>query len=310
MDKQISNIVFTKNRPLQLEGYLESLYKNFKKELIQTYILYKPELFDNEYQQVFAKYSNCIVIKEADFFSDFLEIINAIDTKYILFGVDDVVYFDSVDFGIINETFNKFSDDIFGFSLRFSEQNVKKNDLISTTEIADQMIYSIDWRQGRTPTMRYPFELCATIYRTEWVKKILKSSRVNNSFCEKFFAPNSITVRVLSKIIRRHKILRRFGYFYNPNTLESWNCRWCQNHAEQLPQRLYFQKLCASAIQVNMVNTSARLEKAENSAEHTVEILAEKYREGYRLDIGAIANNRPIHTHCGKKYFKLTQTIS
>jgi hypothetical protein len=33
----ISNIVFTKNRPLQLGGYLESLYKHFfQRELFQT----------------------------------------------------------------------------------------------------------------------------------------------------------------------------------------------------------------------------------------------------------------------------------
>jgi len=32
--KTISNIVFTKNRPLQLDAYLESLYKFFSLELI------------------------------------------------------------------------------------------------------------------------------------------------------------------------------------------------------------------------------------------------------------------------------------
>ncbi len=119
------------------------------------------------------------------------------------------------------------------------------------------------------------------------------------------FAVNSKSVRILSKIIRKHKLLKKFGYFYNPNTLESWNCRWCQNHAEQLPLRIYFQKLCATAIQVNMVNTSARLEKAEDSSEHTVKTLAEKYRQNYRLDIDYVMRNKPVETHCGKDCFKL-----
>ena len=55
MDKQISNIIFIKNRPLQLEGYLANLYRHFPTELIQTYILYKPQLFDQQYQQLFAE---------------------------------------------------------------------------------------------------------------------------------------------------------------------------------------------------------------------------------------------------------------
>ena len=46
--KMINNIVFTKNRPLQLDAYLEGLHRHFPLELIQTYILYKVELFEEE----------------------------------------------------------------------------------------------------------------------------------------------------------------------------------------------------------------------------------------------------------------------
>jgi len=56
MQKMISNIVFTKNRPLQLEAYLESLYRYFPRELIQTYIIYKREIFEEEYQQLWEIY--------------------------------------------------------------------------------------------------------------------------------------------------------------------------------------------------------------------------------------------------------------
>jgi hypothetical protein len=77
--KMISNIVFTKNRPLQLDGYLESLYRHFPAELIQTYVLYKQELFAEQYQQLFSKYPDCLVVKENDFQSDLLKIINQVD---------------------------------------------------------------------------------------------------------------------------------------------------------------------------------------------------------------------------------------
>ncbi len=135
--KIISNIVFAKNRPLQLDGYLESLYRHFPAELIQTYVLYKQELFAEQYQQLFSKYPDFLVVKENDFQSDLLKIINQVDTKYILFGIDDVVYFDSVDLVVIDETFDKCSEYILGFSLRFSEEGIKKgNDPISETPIS------------------------------------------------------------------------------------------------------------------------------------------------------------------------------
>ena len=223
----------------------------------------------------------------------------------MLFGVDDVVYFDSVDFDLINKIFQQ-KDDIFGFSLRFGQNILSGPDEAGELKISGQSFYSLDWTQGQTPAARYPFELCATIYKTEMVKKILKNSRNNNSLCENLFAPDSITVRALSKIIRRHNILKKFGYFYNPNTLESWNCRWSQNHPEQLPRRIYFQKLCAAAIQVNMVNTSTNNE-CDNCPEYTVEILAEKYRQGCRLNIDSVVSDKPTHTHCGKEYFVLTK---
>ena len=246
MKKMITNIVFTKNRPLQLDAYLQSLYRYFPSELIRTYIVYKVELFDEAYQQLFRKYADCTVTKENDFHSDFLQILGQVSTKYIMFGVDDVVYFDSVDFEVIDATFDKFTDDIFGFSLRFNEENVKKSDPVSKTVIAGQTVYNLNWTQGQTSLTRYPFELCATIYPAVLVKRVIDSMMNGNPLIKKLFSPSSALAKFLAKVDSRHSILKSFGYFYNPNTLESWNCRWCQNHSDRLPGFLYFQKLCAA----------------------------------------------------------------
>jgi hypothetical protein len=304
MGKQISNIVFTKNRPLQLDGYLKSLYRNFKEELIQTYILYKQELFDKQYQQVFSEYPNCVVMEEKDFHSDFLRILDRLDTKYVLFGVDDVVFFDSVDFGTTDEIFES-SENIFGFSLRFSREFVEKGgDLINEHNIAGQIVYSIDWTKGQTPTTRYPFELCATIYRSDLVKNIINNVVSSSRMARRLLAPNTFAIWLLDKVGLARKVLKSFGFFYSPNTLESWNCRWCQNQSIELPSLLYFQKQCASAIQVNMVNTSTR-ELFEGSSGFTVESLNSKFFQGYRLDIDFVSREQPMETHCGKEYFRV-----
>lgn len=305
MRKLVSNIVFTKNRPLQLDAYLESLYRHFSSKIIQTYILYKVELFEEEYDKLFDKYAACQVIKESDFHSDFLKILNGIGTKYIMFGIDDVVFFSSVDFKVIDETFNMYSEGIFGFSLRFGIENMRYgDDPIGETVVAEQNVYSLNWTQGRTPATRYPFELCATIYPTALVKRVINSVMNHGPLTGKLFSPGSVLIRALGRIISTRSILKSFGFFFSPNTLESWNCRWCQNHSYQLPGLLYFQKLCASAIQVNLVSTSTN-NTFDGSAEYTVESLNDKYKQGYRFDIEALERNKPKETHCGKDYFYL-----
>jgi hypothetical protein len=130
----------------------------------------------------------------------------------------------------------------------------------------------------------------------------------SNPLAKRLFCPSSAFIRAMNKVVSVRSTLKRFGYFFSPNTLESWNCRWVQKHSEQLPNFLYFQKHCASAMQMNMVNTSTNNE-AIDSIEHTVEALNEKYKAGYRMDIDFIANNKPTATHCGVEFFKLTKNL-
>ena len=300
--------MFTKSRPLQLDAYLESLYRYFPSELIQTYIIYKVELFNEEYKKLFQKHSGSIVINESDFHSDFLGILNRVNTKYILFGIDDVVYFDSVDYEMIDRAFSEFADKIFGFSLRFGNDSLDiSSDPIEQRIVADQNVYSLNWTEGHTPKTRYPFELCATIYPATLVKMIINSMMSNSVLVKSLFSPGSFLIKILSKVLSSRSILKFFGYFFSPNTLESWSCRWCQNHSNKLPGFLFFQKQCASAIQVNMVNMSTLDDKFQEDDEYTVEVLANKYRQGYTFDFDYLTRNKPTGTHCGTEYFKLVQ---
>ena len=307
MQKLITNIVFTKNRPLQLDAYLESLYRYFPAERIQTHIIYKPELFSEEYESLFKKYPDCVITRENDFHMDCVKIINQADTKYILFGIDDVVFFDSVDLDLIDQTFDEHQKDILGFTLRFGSEFLKNsNDQINDFTVKNQQVYRLNWKNGQNPHARYPFELCCTIYPTEIVKRIISSVTNNNLVIKKIFSPDSPLIKVLKKTKFARKILKSFGYFFSPNTLESWPCRWCQNNSSQLPLFTYFQKLCATAIQVNMVNTSTK-NTFDGSDKHTVETLNDKYKQGYRFDISFITPNNPPPLSCGQQYFKLTK---
>ncbi len=305
MNELISNIVFTKNRPLQLDAYLESLYKYFPDELIKTYVLYKEELFSEEYNRLFQKYQECIVIRESDFHSDFMDLLNQINTKYILFGIDDVVFYNSVDIDLINRTFDEKGDNIYGFTLRFSPESLKDSgDLIEDISIAGEKVFRINWKEGKTAHTRYPFELCCTFYKTELVKRIIYGQMTLNPLVKKIFGTQSFLIKLLAKTKMRTKILKLCGFIYSPNKLESWPCRWSQNNKTNVPDYIYFQNLCASAIQVNVVNTST--ENAHSGTdEHAVEALNDKYKQGYRFDIDFVAQRRPLEVSSGKEYFRL-----
>ncbi len=303
----ISNIVFTKNRPLQLEAYLESLYRYFPSDLIHTYIIYKVELFSEEYELLFNRFPNCVVIKEKDFHSDFMQILAQVQTKYILFGIDDVVFFDTVNFEVIDRTFAEHSENIFGFTLRFSPESLQNNgDLITTCNFSGKTVYRLNWKNGQTNHTRYPFELCCTFYSTEIVKKIIYNSMNNSHYARSMFTPDSLFIRFFDKLGRKRSVLKRFGYFFNPNTLESWPCKWCQRNKVQLPQYTYFQKQCATAIQINMVNTSTN-NTHFGTEDHTVEALNKKYKNNYKFDIEFLTQNIPSEPGCGQRYFKLTK---
>lgn len=301
----ISNIVFTKNRPLQLEAYLESLYRYFPSDLIRTYIIYKVELFTEEYGQVFNRFPDCVVIRESDFHTDFMKILDQVQTKYILFGIDDVVFFDTVNFDVIDRTFSEQGENIFGFTLRFSPESLQDSgDHITECSVSGKTIYRVNWKEGQTKHTRYPFELCCTFYTTDTVKKIIANSMTNNPLAKSMFTPDSPLIKFLEKLGSKRGILKRCGYFFSPNTLESWPCRWCKRNKHQLPEYTYFQKQCASAIQVNMVNTTRKggYDAAET---YTVETLNEKYKNNYRFDIDSLVKNRPSEPGCDREYFRL-----
>jgi hypothetical protein len=271
------------------------------------YIIYKVERFDKEYESVFSHYPGIRVIRESDFHRNMLDVLDQIDTEYILFGIDDVVFFDGVHLGLVQRTFEKAGDDIFGFTMRFSPESVKQGgDQIYEVPIDNDKVYKLDWTSGQTKHTRYPFELCSTVYRTTLVRNIISGTMSTNSVVRRLFSPDSALIRVWSKVASPRSLLKKFGFFFSPNTLESWPCRWCRNHGNELPSFTYFQKVCATAIQVNMVNTSTRNDHL-GTAEHTVEALNQKYKQGYVLDIDFVGAGKTPAPGSGPEVFRLTR---
>ncbi|MGH2272633.1 hypothetical protein ACQ9LF_12615 [Anaerohalosphaeraceae bacterium U12dextr] len=305
--KRISNIVFTKNRPLQLHGYLESLQRFGSPQAIQTYIIYKPDLFDAEYELCFRSFPDCVVVREASFHLDFLRLIEQIQTEYILFGIDDFAYFDNIGFDFIDSAFAKIGQELFGFSLRLDSQQMPEDfaaGSVRPVEVQGQTLYALDWTKGQTPSTRYPFELCATVYRTQDLRRLFSRVVSHHWIANRYFRPGSKAARVYGYFFNLRNLYKRLGFFYNPNTLESWCCRYVQRHPDAFGHLLAYRSICGTAIQVNMVNTTT-VNEWDDSAKLTVEVLAEKYRQGWRLDLDSLAADKPGRTHSGPERFKL-----
>lgn len=301
----ITNIIFTKDRPLQLHAYLKSLFDHFPAAAMRLIIIYKENLFDDEYQQVFAEFPNCEVKRERDFFDDTWAAINEADTPYLMFGIDDVVFFDTVDLDRIYRCFESYPDEIFGFSLRLRSPSNAAGSPYQIHTVGGETLYSVDWTRGDTDAAKYPFELCATLYPTDLVRRLLFERTSSRGWARAWLHPSSRLIRAYSRIKSPRSLLKTLGFFYNPNTLESWNCRWCRNHPERFPNRLFFEKPCAAALQVNLVNTAT---PNEISSEQLFDVheLNRLFRDGYRLNIESVRNDPPTSTHGGRECFHLT----
>jgi len=160
------------------------------------------------------------------------------------------------------------------------------------------------WSQNRHA--KYPFELNSTVYKTSLVKKTISHVAKEQPLLKKLFSKNSLRVKLLKKVVSMKNFLLAISTFHDPNTLEGYCYKWCRGNKSKVPDNLYFQKLCASAIQVNIVNTSVD-NPIDGTNEHTVEVLNERYIQGYRFDIEAIEKNKPGALSLGQEYFSLVK---
>lgn len=299
----VSNVVFTMNRPLQLYAYIESLRACLPGVDMQTYVLYRKDNFDEQYREVFSRFPHVSVIAEQDFHDDLYDLLMGLDTPYVLFGTDDVVYFDGVDFEVVDRAFRTHPETTFGFSMRLAPGTLPDSENCERIEIAGQAVYRINWKTTKDKTAKYPFELDSTFYTTDLVRRILKPVAGENRFLQRLLFES-----LLGRVLRHFssmKDLRAGVYTYHkPNTFEGHCYRWCKAHKRLLPSYLLFQRLCASALQVNRVNTEVD-NAIDGSQEHTVEAINEKFKQGYRLDIQSLQKNKPTVTHVGRECFRL-----
>jgi hypothetical protein len=163
----LSVVCFSKDRPLQLEAYLESLmyFGGIKPEHITVLVASSSGI---NYDGLIAQHPGINWVREKAFRDDLLQVLRGAE-NFILLGCDDVVFKEFFDANDCIRTLQK-DGDVFGFSLRLGANL----NFIPTLDENDG-IFTWSWREAKGEYWRYPWEVSASIYRRDFVIDYLTS---------------------------------------------------------------------------------------------------------------------------------------
>lgn len=181
-----SIIVFSKDRPMQLHAYIESLLLFSDVEQKNIIVLYKktPNI---DYSRVIKEYPFVNWIFETNFYDNLLSIINKSE-DYIMFGCDDVVFKNEFSLEYAQDILTK-NPHIFGFSFRLGTNLAPTPKSVSNND----KYLEWDWTKSDEPHFNYPWELDCTLYRKLDISEMIKSKKEeikSPNYLEGAFAEN------------------------------------------------------------------------------------------------------------------------
>lgn len=263
----IKVVIFSKNRQMQLHGFLESL-GNYK---FDRYVI-TPN-YDITYKEVMGNFPDVNwILEESNGLEKTLKnLINSFnDDDYILFGCDDVIYTKTPDL-LFGQFVLETNNDTIGFSYRLG-RNIQYSESIENLS-TDRHYLKWNWRSPVSyGDFAYPFELMATMYRCKMVKYLLKS---------------------MSGILTPNRF-EDLGYAYCNNNYVP-DCLACSDNVS-----------IAYAQDVNRVQDQYP-NRINGDDRHNISLLDDLYRQGFRIDLRKLkdaVNNTPF---IGMKYWSTKQ---
>lgn len=166
----IQIICFSRKRPLQLHGYLTSLYRHCAGDFMVTVLVKIDPEYMRAYGQVQAEFPQATLCVEFDFAAQLPTLI--CDAEFIVFACDDVIYTTHFEPDAIAHVMDN-KPELLGISLRLG-QNIHADMFgqpLQQPEFSD-----LTWDMTAptsTGDWAYPWEVLGTVYRTEFVKKMV-----------------------------------------------------------------------------------------------------------------------------------------
>ncbi|WP_173179008.1 glycosyltransferase [Desulfosarcina ovata] len=264
----IVNVIFSKNRALQLNGTIQSFLLHCKDaQNIDIKILYTTtsNRHEEQYSKLKKYYPEIQFIKENNFKKDLENILS--EYLYVMFNVDDNIYIrDFSAFQIIN-AFNC-HEDILGCTLRLGQNTIiKLHPVHKPLQIPKFKNFNDNLRVYNWTTLKpegfgYPCELQSAVYRVSDIGNIVKQFP-----------------------------------FRNPNTLEALFDKQKGKFSKlgKKNQLCFAHSVCFSN-PINLVQSSWN-NWSEGKDIHSIDALAQKFDDGYRIDVERYEPMTPVSSH-------------
>ena len=127
-------VIFTKERPMQLFAFLESLYKMVTGVNAVWVIQYPSELFQAGYQFVYESFANLMNIhpiqqQDGDFGNTLLSVLDSMTANYVVLAVDEIIWLSKLDLHHSSCLIEEGKDEIATFQLRLGKNLQTYNDI-------------------------------------------------------------------------------------------------------------------------------------------------------------------------------------
>jgi len=252
---EIKMLIFSKNRALQLDLCLNSLYLQAK-QLPEINVLYKAEGNHSiSYKEMLPKdHPEVKFIEETNFREQVDQLLNK---KYILFCVDDTIWCNPFSLKNVLLIMENHYQDAIGFSFRLGE-NTKYCYPLNTKQIPNvDAVYGNEiigyyWTHEMFD-FGYPLELSSSLYNTKDILEATKGRTFNN--------PNELEAKL--------DFYKKYHFI---------------NEKKYKPELLSYRKSVAFAAPMNRVQNVALANRFSSDDKYDADYLLKIYLAGNRID--------------------------
>jgi glycosyltransferase involved in cell wall biosynthesis len=265
MSGKTIGLVFSKDRPLQLDATLRSLALHCAdSESIEMHVLWKAT--DNMqlalYYEVRAAYPAVSFTRETGFAADVRRLVR--DAEYVMFVVDDTLFVR--DFTISDVTDALEADSAaLAFSLRLGSNTTycyPQDRPQPLPEFSSPRSGILAWHwPSAEMDFGYPLELSSSVYRMADVVGLITGLR-----------------------------------YHNPNTMESAMAAVALRFQQSMPRLMSFEPSAAFCAPLNLVQT-AWPNRVSTNPQYSAAALAQMFDRGQRIDVGAYSGMVSISCH-------------
>lgn len=261
-------IVFSKDRPMQLHAYLESLIRLSDCEEEQIYVLYREER-PIRYDKVKSYFPHIHWIAETCFSEQLQEIVSKSE-EYIMFGCDDVLFLDRFCFKDM-EMYLSNHEQVLGFSLRLG-RNIHP---LPKGMVHEDSFFTWNWTEN-SGHYGYPWELDCTLYRRKDILEVFREAGIEN--------------------------------LKTPNYLESVPEDEPQRYFKRSRLAGYYEQNKAIVITVNRVQETHKNGVDSVHGSDVISLFIKYQYEDRLLDLAEISKMKRTEIHVGSSYLKLTSS--